>query len=491
MDLYKLSRKQKIELAKTTTDSKILDLLSLETDWDIKAEVAENENSPLSALLRVFLVCSYIVLKNPSYINCYLKKLYSYADHGNESFRMGVAEHPKCHPDILDSLKEDPIKFVRRGVARNTNSYPQTLNYLSTDPDKDVRRSVVYNSKTPLPALLNLFLKFKQIVKNNPNYLNCVMSELTSYVTSDNESCRAGVAAHPKCPADILDYMSEDPSNYVREQVSKNKNTPLSALLNLFLIFSENIKSNPAYINCDINELLSYVDHENDSFKACVAGHPKCTSPVLEQLSDAENEFVRAEVASNKNSPRHVLEKLSIDYEDLVKVSVARNQNCPPDILRKPLSKSYSILIKEAVAGNKNCPPDVLESLSNDTSTDVVKAVAENENCYPHTLKDLSTNEYPTVREAVAGNPKCPDPALINLCDDPNKEVRDAVLDNPRSFDIPQIVSKLKATGKKTVDEYSETKIPKNLNAPSHLHKSINTDLELLLALHKYLMREN
>ena len=182
----------------------------------------------------------------------------------------------------------------------------------------------------------------------------------------------------------------------------------------------------------------------------------------------------KIKLAANTTDPE-VLEQLSTDGSASVRRYVAEHPSCPPHVLEKPLSKDKDDLVRAGVAANKNC--------------------------LPHVLIELSKDGKSSVRLSVAGNPNCPEPVLINLCDDPIKYVRDVVGDNPRSFDSPQIAEKLKAVNKKTVEEYEggededgyylSNQIPKNLNAPSHLHKSINTDLELLLALHKYLMRGN
>ena len=255
------------------------------------------------------------------------------------------------------------------------------------------------------------------------------------------------------------------------------------------------------------------------SVRRYVAEHPSCPPHVLEKpLSKDRNEYVRASVAGNKNCPPHVLEKtLSTDSFWVVRRSVAENENCPPHVLEEPLSKDKNEEVRKAVAEHPSCPPHVLEKpLSKDKNEYVREAVAGNKNsplsallrlfsefkydvkenpnyinCDASELLSYVNHEDFSVRAGVAANPKCPPQALINLCDDPNKEIREEAIDNPRAFDIPQIAEKLKAFNKKTINEYTKTKIPKNLNAPFHLHKSINTDLELLLALHKYLTKEN
>ena len=199
----------------------------------------------------------------------------------------------------------------------------------------------------------------------------------------------------------------------------------------------------------------------------------------------------KLDLAERSTDP-DILDQLSTDEDADVREAVAGNENCYPHVLEHTLSKDKKAEVRFYVAGNPNCPLHVLEELSTDEDEYVRAAVAGNKNCPPDVLEHpLSKDENEYVREAVAANPNCPDPALINLCDDSDKTVRDAVANNPRSFYIPQIAEKLKAFNKKIINEYTKTKIPKNLNAPSHLHKSINTDLELLLALHKYLTRGN
>ena len=199
--------------------------------------------------------------------------------------------------------------------------------------------------------------------------------------------------------------------------------------------------------------------------KEAVAGNPNCYYHVLEKLSTDSNLEVREAVAKNLSTSLFTLLRLFNEF----KRQVSRHPNyinCDLDELREiaylPFANKQT---KLGIVSHPKCPSDILE--------------------------DFSDHENSSVRAAIASNPNCPDPALINLGDDPNKAIREAAIGNPRSFDIPQIAEKLKAVNKKIINEYTKTKIPKNLNAPSHLHKSINTDLELLLALHKYLTKEN
>ena len=235
----------------------------------------------------------------------------------------------------------------------------------------------------------------------------------------------------------VLEQLSFVLDNEVIRKVAKNKYCPLSALLRLYKKLGDSVKEHPNYIYCDVDELLSYVDHADYNLVEAVAAHPKC----------------------------------------------------PPHVLEDPLSKDDYDGVRRAVAANPNCPPHVLEDRLSVDHNNVREGVAKNRKCPPHVLGKLSKDGVYYVRAAVAKNENCPEPILIELCNDSNKEVIEAVANNPRSFAIPQITEKLKAFNKKTVDEYSKTKIPKNLNAPPHLHKSINTDLELLLALHKYLTK--
>jgi 3-methyladenine DNA glycosylase AlkC len=78
----------KRQLAKTTTDPKVLDELSRDK-------------------------------------NCYV--------------RWCVVGNPNISPETLDELSKDEHYYVRYWVARNLNTTPETLDYLSKDQDWPVR----------------------------------------------------------------------------------------------------------------------------------------------------------------------------------------------------------------------------------------------------------------------------------------------------------------------------------------------------------------
>ena len=284
------------------------------------------------------------------------------------------------------------------------------------------------NPHLPLVALLNLYAfvqhtEYEKDLNKHPNYLNCDPSDLAGYMYSPSVSRRIGIAAHPKCPSAVLDQLSSDTAYEVRGAVSKNLNTSFYTLLKLAYPFKEHVLKHPTYVNCDVNELLSY---KNDSDKN-----------------------VRSGVALNSKCPPDVLQELSQDTTKDVQLCVLSNSNCPSSVFKRLITAKANFLFRCAAAENKNCPEDL----------------------------------------------------LIKLSKDKDESVRETVGENPRAFDIPQIAINLKALNKKKVDEYEGEEneddsylsdiLPKNLNAPSHLHKSINTDLELLLALHKYLTRGN
>ena len=248
-------------------------------------------------------------------------------------------------------------------LAENTTD-PEVLDQLSNSyfQNNYLTRAILNNSNTSLFTILQLSLKYKAEVKTNWAYLNCDLNELAKYAKHETKEIRVAVAEHPKCPPDILDMLSEDEKYLVKEAVAENKNTRLYTLLKLFIPLSFQVKRNPNYINCDLAELISYVEHKKPDVRAGIAAHPNCPPDVLEEpLSKDENKDVRKAVAAHPKCPPHVLEHpLSTDEMKQVRSAVARNENCYRHVLEK-LSTDSDYGVRTSVAKNENCSPELLE----------------------------------------------------------------------------------------------------------------------------------
>ena len=65
----------------------------------------------------------------------------------NYYVRRGVASNPNASPEILNYLSEDEDWHVRCWVASNLNTTPETLKQMSIDEDEDDDDQIIYYIK--------------------------------------------------------------------------------------------------------------------------------------------------------------------------------------------------------------------------------------------------------------------------------------------------------------------------------------------------------
>jgi len=136
------------ELAKTTTDSKVLDELSKDKDWIVRLGVALNLNTSPETL-------DYLSKDEDYYVRCW------------------VARNPNTTPENLDELSKDEDVDVRCRVARNPNTSPETLDYLSKDKDWETRYKAKSNPNYPniFKRIKMIFNRTKNTTENNDNWI--------------------------------------------------------------------------------------------------------------------------------------------------------------------------------------------------------------------------------------------------------------------------------------------------------------------------------
>lgn len=149
-----LSSKDRIKIAKNSTDSKELARLAYDNSAKVRVEVARNPNTSAKALeilandkdLRVL----WGVAAN---LNTPAKSLEILSNDENADVRCGVAANPKTPVKILEMLAGDEDDLVRGNVAKNPNTPPKVLEMLANDEDEYVRRCVARNANTPTKVL--------------------------------------------------------------------------------------------------------------------------------------------------------------------------------------------------------------------------------------------------------------------------------------------------------------------------------------------------
>ena len=113
------------------TCAKTLRLLSRNGNGNVRADVAENPNTPVPLLTALG------------------------ADHDRD-VRRAVAANPHTPPDMLVVLGKRPSKnysFIHENVAENPSTPPDLLHYLAKDEERSVRMKVALNPHTETRTL--------------------------------------------------------------------------------------------------------------------------------------------------------------------------------------------------------------------------------------------------------------------------------------------------------------------------------------------------
>jgi len=87
----------------------------------------------------------------------------------NYYVRRGVASNPNASPEILNYLSEDEDWHVRCWVASNLNTTPETLKQMSIDEDEDDDQIIYYIKRNPnCSEELYRYLSALEILKTLP-----------------------------------------------------------------------------------------------------------------------------------------------------------------------------------------------------------------------------------------------------------------------------------------------------------------------------------
>ena len=155
IDIDKLSIDEKIELAETSKDVNILDILAKDKDWYIRCNVAGNSNTPTEILT--------ILAKDK-----------------NNSVISFVAKNTPI--EILTILSEEAYWIIRSGVAVNYNTPAKILNILAKDEHGSVRYNVVFNPNVTIGILKELINDEQKWVKDQAITRLAELKKLNSFI---------------------------------------------------------------------------------------------------------------------------------------------------------------------------------------------------------------------------------------------------------------------------------------------------------------------
>lgn len=401
----------------SNTSIEILEKLSCDDDYTIRAKVAENNTIDDSLLAKLAKDENYYViesvLKNKNVFlntlkiltnNFVAKGFFSHKiiKHPKSTteiiyllieglerkdlrgrYVIVIAQYRKTPVDILRKLVNSNITSVRRGVAENRNTPLDLLNKLSNDNAISVIKSVARNPKTPGELLARL---------------SC----------HPNKSVRSAVAYNYKTPAEVLTRLSEDDEESVVSAVAGNLNTSVDVLIRLANSSSQEVCVSLAQNFNTPRTILEQLYKDSPGYIYAIVRNHKIVAESLIELA-----FRRRNTENNK--PKALLNEL--DSEEIIKKF--EEYRCYYPTLKASLVVIIVDLlpnsIRSQIVSNPNLSKNMLEDLSNYWSQHVRKLVARNPSTSSKTLAKLAQDPVESVRKSVIKNKNTPSQSLIAL----------------------------------------------------------------------------
>ena len=332
-----------------------------------------------------------------------LKPIMKQGEHRNNDARMSLG-FKNSEPYLKGNDGGMSVDAANKGITedylRNAlgKYYDEVMRVLNSSVQK-------YNGVSP--AI--------EILRKSAQSVEVLLSVIKDYESKERNSFIESVLNQSDISQDVLSYLSNDNSTYIRALVAKNPSTSPQRLEKLSNDSSEDVRMH-------------------------VAKNPSTSPQILEKLSNDPNKVVRINVAKNPSTSPQTLEKLSNDRNEWARFKVAGNPSTSPQTLEK-LSNDSSEDVRMYVAGNPSTSPQILEKLLNDPNEVVRMHAVENPSISPQILEKLSNNPDDWARDSIAKNPSTSLQILEKLSNDPNLNVRAQVAGNPSTS--PQILEKL------------------------------------------------
>lgn len=262
--------------------------------------------------------------------------------------------------------------------------------------------------------------------------LNRARNEIFKLSAKDRAKFAKSKNTNPR----VLDILSEDKDDTVKEMVARNPNTSPSTVAKM--VKANNRRGSVPVVTeillrkdltSDMLEDLS--ENEDIHVRGRVAGHPNTSAKVLEKMSKDRVSSVRFQVGRNTKTPENVLLDFAVNGDDSERAGVASNEAITADMV-KILAKDSFWLVKSALASNESTPEDILRSMAGNSSPEesAYLAVAGNKSTPKDLLEDMSKSKSRMVRDEVAKNKGTPTHVLMKLLDDDKKSVSNSARKN-------------------------------------------------------------
>ena len=310
---------------------------------------------------------------------------------GDENFKLWAAASPGCPPAVLASI-----------AAAGDLDDPADLDAL------DAAADALRNPSCPRGALesgaVSEYWQLRSAVASNPNCSQRLLERLVTGVNDlpadEVEYVLEAAAEHRRCSPRLLAVLAATDLPKVRAGVAANPSCP------------------PELLETLIPNTDSAVNGDSLIVARSVAANPSCPQDLLERLANSVNGLIAASAARNPACSTDLIVDLATHSDALVRRAAGRHPACPPEILQR-LADDPDLTARDALRGAVNVPAGLLERLANSPDHIQRSAAALNPACPSLLLRRLATDTAQEVRLSVAGNPSCPPDLLEQLLTDP------------------------------------------------------------------------
>lgn len=365
-----LETRKKLATAEDTADH-VLEVLSNDSEPDVRSLVASNPNTSPTTLQKLGQEFPDVITDNPI-------------------FGLLLIENPHSY-------------FIRLSLARSSTTSGEILTKLAATKkysDREICWAVANNINTPISVLEKLATWFPE------------RDEFSA--AEDGDLVHIGVAINPNTPPHVLEQLSHHHRTLVRKKVAQHPNTSVSVLERLIndnhkkvvleVAKNPNISLSKALL-LKIQSLLEYLAGEYDQYDQNlifltqedrgllddITNHPHVPESamqiidaidnkpgvpiaILEKLAQDSRYYVRKKLAKNTHLPAYLMESLAEDQQPEVRREIAKNIATPVTILAK-LANDFHSSIRESVAKNTTTPRNILLKLSQDRSIRVKQSI--------------------------------------------------------------------------------------------------------------------
>ncbi|MEH1807346.1 variant leucine-rich repeat-containing protein [Nostoc sp.] len=395
-------------------------------------EIAMDSRTPLSVLEQLLERGEKeAIAKNPATPEYLLRRIANQPQPHDSIWRV-IAENPNAPADLL-------LRFVLHPHESQIDSNVTMFDLVIANPNLPIlERYRLLIGKEEAQEVANAHQLMAQ--RYDSPYA------LAQVLQNGDQKAKLTAAGSNKTPIQVLEQLTKDADETVRQVVLQNANLPLKNLLELARDKSFNVRSRLLYKSSynktptPIQLLEILAQDESEQVRAKVAEHPDSPVEILTRLANDTSREVKSRLTANPNTPVTILTRLGLE-ENLVN---QRNPNTPGIVLAQAVksmsSKNLADFIKHPVKGSQmpaetlsqlaghtdssvryrvashpNTPATVLRQLARDSYVATVRAVASNANTFPETLEVLASHPDFTTRLEVVRNPNTPPRALAQI----------------------------------------------------------------------------